>query len=201
MNSDLIILIVQVIAALGVVVSVIYLGVQIHQQNEITKAQFGHSLTQRQYERYFATAKDGEFANFLSKDWSSDELTDAENWRSTMFIIMCLVDIFDVYEKVKKGFVDKKHLDIRMNALKFGTMKTDKARSAWDFGKLLEIKILLIGLSRKFMVKASSMQMNYLNKQKVVHLKPVFDKDTNLLQTKIIIVVFSPYILCSRVFF
>ena len=40
MNSDLIILIVQVIAALGVVVSVIYLGVQIHQQNEITKAQF-----------------------------------------------------------------------------------------------------------------------------------------------------------------
>ena len=56
MNSDLLILIVQVIAALGVVVSVIYLGVQIHQQNEITKAQFGHSLTQRQYERYFATA-------------------------------------------------------------------------------------------------------------------------------------------------
>ena len=37
MNSDLIILIVQVVAALGVVVSVIYLGIQIHQQNEITK--------------------------------------------------------------------------------------------------------------------------------------------------------------------
>ena len=90
MDSDLIILIVQVIAALGVVVSVVYLGIQIHQQNEITKAQFGHSLTQRQYERYFATAKDGEFANFLSKDWSSDDLTDAENWRSTMFII-CLL--------------------------------------------------------------------------------------------------------------
>ena len=52
-----------------------------------------------------------------------------------MFIIMCLVDIFDAYEKVHKGFVDKKHLDIRMNALKFGTMKTDKARSAWDFWK------------------------------------------------------------------
>ena len=58
MNSDLVILIVQIVAALGVVISVIYLGIQIHQQNEITKAQFGHSLTQRQYERYFATAKD-----------------------------------------------------------------------------------------------------------------------------------------------
>ena len=45
MDSDLIILIVQAIAALGV--SVVYLGIQIHQQNEI-QAQFGHSLTQRQ---------------------------------------------------------------------------------------------------------------------------------------------------------
>ena len=39
MNSETIVLIVQVIAAFGVVVSVIYLGIQIHQQNEITKAQ------------------------------------------------------------------------------------------------------------------------------------------------------------------
>ena len=58
MDANLILLIVQVVAALGVVISVVYLGVQIHQQNEITKAQFGHSLTQRQYERYFATTKD-----------------------------------------------------------------------------------------------------------------------------------------------
>ena len=48
MDANLILLIVQVVAALGVVISVVYLGVQIHQQNEITKAQFGHSLTQRQ---------------------------------------------------------------------------------------------------------------------------------------------------------
>ena len=66
MVTDTIIIIVQIIAALGVVVSVIYLGIQIHQQNEITKAQFGHSLTQRVYERYFATTKDAEFSEFLS---------------------------------------------------------------------------------------------------------------------------------------
>ena len=45
MDTNLILLIVQIIAALGVVISVVYLGIQIHQQNEITKAQFGHSLT------------------------------------------------------------------------------------------------------------------------------------------------------------
>ena len=39
MSSETIIIIVQMVAAFGVVVSVIYLGIQIHQQNEITKAQ------------------------------------------------------------------------------------------------------------------------------------------------------------------
>ena len=65
-SQDLIILIVQVIAALGVVVSVIYLGLQIKQQNIITKAQFGHSLTQRLYDRYFQTSKDPEYAKYIT---------------------------------------------------------------------------------------------------------------------------------------
>jgi len=42
MTNDSIVLIVQIIAAMGVVVSVVYLAIQIHQQNQITKAQFGH---------------------------------------------------------------------------------------------------------------------------------------------------------------
>jgi len=46
------------------------------------------------------------------------------------------VDIFDVYEKFKKGFVEEKHLTVRMNALKLGTMKTPLARGVWDFWKV-----------------------------------------------------------------
>ena len=58
LDRDFIVLIVQIIAALGVVVSVVYLGMQIRQQNIITKAQFGHSLTQRLYYVCFQTSKD-----------------------------------------------------------------------------------------------------------------------------------------------
>ena len=158
MDANLILLIVQVVAALGVVISVVYLGVQIHQQNEITKAQFGHSLTQRQYERYFATTKDSEFADFLAKDWDGD-LTHGEQWRVAMFIVMALVDIFDVYEKVQKGFVDEKHLTIRMNALKLGTMKTKLAKAPGIFGNPLEMRNLLHGLSKKCL---EMMQLNGL---------------------------------------
>ena len=74
MNSETIVLIVQVIAAFGVVVSVIYLGIQIHQQNEIKRLNLAF-INQRQYDRFFQTTKDQEFSNFLAKDWASDDLT------------------------------------------------------------------------------------------------------------------------------
>ena len=130
-SQDLIILIVQVIAALGVVVSVIYLGLQIKQQNIITKAQFGHSLTQRLYDRYFQTSKDPEYAKFMAKDWSKAMDDPADGWRISMAILTYLVDIFDVYDKVQAGLVDKSHLDTRMRTLKFGVMKTPVAKGTW----------------------------------------------------------------------
>ena len=131
-DREIIILTVQIIASLGVVVSVVYLGIQIHQQNIITKAQFGHSLTQRLYDRYFQTSKDQEYAEFMSKDWNSDNLTPSESWRIQMAILTYLVDIFDVYDKVNAGLVDKSHLDTRMRTLKLGVMKTANAKLVWS---------------------------------------------------------------------
>ena len=140
MSAETIIIIVQMVAAFGVVVSVIYLGIQIHQQNEITKAQFGHSLTHRMYERYFNTSKDKEFSNFLSKDWAAGELDNADKWRVAVYVNALLVDIFDTYEKVDKGFVDETHLKMRMHMLKLGTMKAPIAQSTWKYWRGIKSK-------------------------------------------------------------
>ena len=140
MSAETVIIIVQMVAAFGVVVSVIYLGIQIHQQNEITKAQFGHSLTHRMYERYFNTSKDKEFSNFLSKDWAAGELDNADKWRVAVYVNALLVDIFDTYEKVEKGFVDETHLKMRMHMLKLGTMKAPIAQSTWKYWRGIKSK-------------------------------------------------------------
>ena len=135
LERELIILIVQIIAALGVVVSVVYLGIQINQQNKITKAQFGHSLTQRLYERYFETSTNKDYAEFLAKDWNADDLTPTDITRIQMAVITYLVDIFDVYDKVQEGLVNKSHLETRMNTLKLGVMKTTAAKVVWSYWK------------------------------------------------------------------
>ena len=67
MSSEIVIIIVQIIAALGTTISVVYLAVQIHKQNEITEAQFAHSLTQNVYERYIVTSNNVEFSELPSR--------------------------------------------------------------------------------------------------------------------------------------
>ena len=49
MSSEIDIIVVQIIVALGAVISVVNLAIQIHQQNEITEAQFANSLTQNDF--------------------------------------------------------------------------------------------------------------------------------------------------------
>ena len=44
--------------------------------------------------------------------------------------------IFDVYDKVEQGFVEKKHLDIRMNSLRLGVMKSDAGKGIWAYMKI-----------------------------------------------------------------
>jgi hypothetical protein len=67
MTLETLIILAQFVAALGVISSVAYLAIQVRQNAKITKAQFGHSLTSRLYERYFLAAKDQEFSRFLRK--------------------------------------------------------------------------------------------------------------------------------------
>ena len=132
MNPNYITLIVQVIAALGVVASVFYLSLQIRQQNKIASAEFGHHLTERLYNRYFQTAKDADFCEFLAVEWASEEVrTAADQLRIGHSLGMYLVDIHDVYQKVDAGMVAENHLTWRVSVLKLANMKTDIARAFW----------------------------------------------------------------------
>ena len=125
----------ELIGSVGVILSLVYLGRQIQQQNTITRAQFGHSLTQRLYERYFQTSKDEDYARFMATDWASEDLTEVDSWRIQMAILTYLVDLFDVYDKVAAGLVDSSHLETRLNTLRLGVMKTANAKVVWSYWK------------------------------------------------------------------
>ena len=72
MGAETIIIVVQVIAALGGVVSVVYLGIQIHQQNESTRPNLATLLHKDSRENSLPLQKIQKFADFLAKDWSGE---------------------------------------------------------------------------------------------------------------------------------
>lgn len=135
MNTEIVVLIVQVIAAIGVILSVFYLAIQVNHQLSITKAQFGFALSQRLYDRFFKTATDPEFCNLLSKDWSNTEFNDGERWQVGFHINCLLIDLFDTYDKVIANFVSEDQLNIRMNLLKSGLMKIEQGKMLWNLWK------------------------------------------------------------------
>ena len=105
----------ELIGAIGLFVSIFYLAVQVNQQNEITRAQFGFSLSQRLYDRFFKMAQDPKFCELLSRDWANTELEGPERWQAGMYINTLFVDIFDTYDKIEIGMAEKIQLQMRMN--------------------------------------------------------------------------------------
>jgi hypothetical protein len=126
----------ELIAALATVLTLIYLSAQIRQTNLITKARFGHEISQRAYDRYFQSAKDGDFSEFLAKDWAAEDLSKTETLRILNFAVMLMVDLFDIYDKVKQGLVETKHLDFRVHVLRTGIFRSPTGMRAWNFWKV-----------------------------------------------------------------
>ena len=122
----------ELIAALATVLTLIYLSAQIRQTNLITKARFGHEITQRTYERYFQSAKDSEFSEFLVKDWAAEDLSKSETQRVLNFSVMLMIDLFDIYDKVDQGLVETKHLDFRVHVLRTGIFRSPLGLRAWN---------------------------------------------------------------------
>ena len=126
----------ELIAALATVLTLIYLSIQIRQTNMITRARFGHEITERTYERYFQSAKDNEFSQFLAKDWAKEQLDRSETQRVLNFSVMLLVDLFDIYDKVEQGLVEEKHLELRAHVLRTGIFRSPLGLRAWNFWKV-----------------------------------------------------------------
>ncbi|MBH68695.1 MAG: hypothetical protein CMM58_10110 [Rhodospirillaceae bacterium] len=127
--------VVQICSGIAVIASVIYLAREVSQTTRVVRAQFGHGLTSRLYERYFLSAKDKEFSQFLSKDWSNDELENYEYWRITLWINTILVDLFDTYDQHRQKLVDSTHLNMRITLLKTGLMRTKMGEPTWRIWK------------------------------------------------------------------
>ena len=85
----------QIVEAVILSLSIVFIGAEARQTLQHSRTQFGHGLTDRLYDRYFAISRDPNFSQFLVKDWSSGELSAEENFRALNLLGADLIDLFD----------------------------------------------------------------------------------------------------------
>ena len=125
----------QIIEGALLPLSLIYLAREAQLNVKLTKAQFSHTLTDRLYERYLSSTQNQEFVAFLSKDFASEDLSNEDQWRVTLWTNTMLVDLFDTHEQYQNGLATQEQLDMRMNLLKLGLMRSPGAKAAWSLLK------------------------------------------------------------------
>ncbi len=126
----------QIVEAVILSLSIVFIGAEARQTLQHSRTQFGHGLTDRLYDRYFAISRDPNFSQFLVKDWSSGELSPEENFRALNLLGADLIDLFDTYDAWKEGLVGRVHVDMRMQLIKLGAFLSPVGRSTWDHWKI-----------------------------------------------------------------
>ena len=126
----------QILEAVVLSLSIVFIGAEARQTLQHTRTQFGHGLTDRLYDRYFTISRDPTFSQFLIKDWSSGDLDGEEYFRALNLLGADLIDLFDTYDAWKEGLVGKMHVDMRMQLIKLGAFLSPVGRATWDHRKM-----------------------------------------------------------------
>ena len=122
------------IATLG---TLAYLALQVRLSNRLALSAIEHQLNTRVYDRRFSIARDDEFCEFLSRDWSNDDLSRVEKTKVAQYVTMLIVDAREVFFQNKLGFVSQHLLPARIDVLKKGIMENEVSKSVWAAYRLL----------------------------------------------------------------
>ena len=130
----------QIVEAVILSLSIVFIGAEARQTLQHSRTQFGHGLTDRLYDRYFAISRDPNFSQFLIKDWSNEELQGEEYFRALNLLGADLIDLFDTYDAWKEGLVGRVHVDMRMQLIKLGAFLSPVGKRLGTYGKSPEMK-------------------------------------------------------------
>ena len=98
----------EIIAAVGVVLSLIYVGYQVQQNTKAIQSSVHHSLIDNVITTEGAVLNDPEFADLVVKSWSDwDALTPSEQLRAETYLNFSFNNWESAYLNYERGFIEK----------------------------------------------------------------------------------------------
>ena len=101
----------ELIAASGVILSLVFVGVEVRQNTSVARGQARYDLADSGREFLLAMALDEEWADLWLKAWySEEELTPTERMRARMGMLARLRELENIFFQVREGFVPESGL-------------------------------------------------------------------------------------------
>ena len=101
----------ETLAALGVIASMVFVGLEIRQNNQLARGQARQALAELNQEWLVLLSQDAEFEALYNKVWYTDaELEDAEWRRASMMMTMHLRRLENVFFQYAESLVDESAL-------------------------------------------------------------------------------------------
>jgi len=123
---------IQIISAVGVIASMLYLAIQIKQSTTSARSNTQQQLTERIHNRLLLVATNSELAGLISSDWETTKFTDVQKTQISYWLSAIITDIKGIHTQYKLGLVSKSTLQGRITVIKHGVFKTDIAVMVWD---------------------------------------------------------------------
>jgi hypothetical protein len=128
--------VVQLVGAVGVILSVLYLAVQIRQSTKMAQSEMLQALSTRLCERFLLVASEDSVADLIGLDWEkNDELTERQRIQIGYWITAVLTDLRDTFHQYELKVIPYDVLVGRTKAMKDGMFKTKMGKDAWQFHK------------------------------------------------------------------
>jgi len=123
---------IQIISALGVIASMLYLAIQIKQSTTSARSNTQQQLTERIHNRLLLVATNSELAGLISCDWETTKFTVIQKTQISYWLSAIITDIKGIHAQYKLGLVSKSTLQGRITVIKRGVFNTDIAVMVWE---------------------------------------------------------------------
>ena len=142
MNWDALGAIAELLGALAVFTTLVFLAVQLKYANVLARSSAASAQSSRLSDRFIRVAENKDFAALMTKQWDSDDLTDVEKTQISYYIAMLIHSATDAYSQWRLGVVEEAVFMATLHGLRTGIMQNQTAKAIWAVNK--------ITLSQKF---------------------------------------------------
>ena len=132
----------ELLGALAVFTTLVFLAVQLKYANVLARSSAASAQSNRLSDRFIRVAENKDFAALMTKQWDSDDLTDVEKTQISYYIAMLIHSASDAYNQWRLGVVEEGVFTATLRALRTGIMQNQTAKAIWAVNK--------ITLSQKF---------------------------------------------------